>query len=142
MELLWREMGACSAREDHARSFDHDDGHLRRLVRLRPGQRAEASDLWITPKTALHGNPRSSLTTASVLSRKHGARDFEASWIRRFRRELLSCFGGSTNLRGSKSQANGGHFGVHAANILREIDNQRGLAFQGMAARPYHGSGR
>jgi hypothetical protein len=27
-------------------AFDRDDGHLRRLVRLRPGERAEPADLW------------------------------------------------------------------------------------------------
>jgi len=105
-----------------------------------PGQRLKRVTSGITPRPALHGNPRSSSNLlASVLSRNMARGPSRRPWIRRFRRELLSCFGGSTNLRGSKSQANGGHFGVHAAKqYFGKLTIQRGLAFQGMAARPYH----
>ncbi|MGB9402284.1 MAG: hypothetical protein WCA98_02010, partial [Candidatus Acidiferrales bacterium] len=47
MELPWQQMGSVAPPATITQeAFDRDDGHLRRLVRLRPGQRAEASDLW------------------------------------------------------------------------------------------------
>jgi hypothetical protein len=141
MELLWREMGSVAPPEKITQeAFDHDDGHLRRLVRLRPGQRAEASDLWDYTQDLRYTEIQGPLLTYLLpfcleawredLRGVHGYGGFVENFypVLADRRifEVLN----------PKQTAAISEF--MRQTILQEIDHQRGLAFQGMAARPYH----
>jgi len=141
MELLWREMGSVAPPEKITQeAFDHDDGHLRRLVRLRPGQRAEASDLWDYTQDLRYTEIQGPLLTYLLpfcletwredLRGVHGYGGFVENFypVLADRRifEVLN----------PKQTAAISEF--MRQTILQEIDNQRGLAFQGMAPRPYH----
>jgi hypothetical protein len=47
MGTLWHSLGSTTPPQRITQqAFEGDDAHLRRLVRLRPGQVAEAADLW------------------------------------------------------------------------------------------------
>src|ERR1700722_20956575 len=47
MDALWESWGTTSPpKKITQEAFDRDDAHLHRLGNLRPGERADAADLW------------------------------------------------------------------------------------------------
>jgi hypothetical protein len=120
--------------------FEGNDRHLRRLVRLKPGDRAESEDLWNYAKDLLYTNIQSSLLVYLL-----------PFCLEAWRDDLNGNYGyGGFVEYLYPVLANRKIFDEHLSpeqavvvsefmkqSILEEIDNQRGLAHKGSNARPY-----
>jgi len=138
----WREFGSKPPASITQEAYEGNPKHLRRLVSLRPGERAEVEDLWEYTQDLLYTTEIQSPLFAYLLP------FFLEAW-----REDLR--GMSTEYGGFVEQfypvlANRNVFDRHLtpsqtkavsefmrSSILEEIDDQRGLSFTGNAARPY-----
>jgi len=143
MDTLWRTWGTTSPPEKITQeAWDRDDGHLRRLVQLRPGERADASDLWDYTQDLLYTEIQGPLLAYLL--------PFCLNAWREDVRGMSVEYGGVIEWF-YLVLANRQVFDVHLTSdqgaavsqfmrqtILEEIDDQRGLAFQGMGARPYN----
>jgi hypothetical protein len=141
MELLWRQMGSLAPPEKITQeTFDGDDGHLRRLVRLRPGQRPEASDLWNYTQdlryTEIQGPLLAYLFPFCLEAWREDLRGVGGygGFVENFYPVLADHRVFDVHLNRKQTAATS-EFMRHT--ILQEINEQRGLSFQGMAARPY-----
>jgi hypothetical protein len=141
MEMLWREMGSVAPPEKITQeAFDRDDGHLRRLVRLRPGQRAEASDIWNYTQdlryTEIQGPLLAYLLPFCLEAWREDLRGVSGygGFVENFYPVLADCRIFEVDLNPKQSAAISKFM---RQTILEEIDDQRGLAFEGMKARPY-----
>ena len=123
-------------------AFDGDIGHLNRLVRLRPGDRAEAGDLWDYTQDLFYGNQIQGPLLTYLLP-------FCLEAWRDDLRETHTGYGGFVE-HFYPVLANKHIFDEHLTpaqtmvtsefmrdSILEEIDDQRGLSYNGMGARPY-----
>lgn len=141
MDVLWRKIGSMAPPEKITQeAFDRDDGHLRRLMRLRPGHRAEVSDLWDYTQdlryTKIQGPLLAYLLPFCLEAWREDLRGIDGygGFVENFypvladRRIFEDCLT-------SKQTAAASEFMRQA--ILDEIDAQRGLAFQGTNTRPY-----
>src|SRR5579864_964349 len=121
--------------------FDHNDKHLRRLVRLQPSERAEAEDLWKYIQDLRHTDIQRPLLAYLLpfcleawredlfgISGEYGG------FVEHFYPVLADRHIFDVHLT-PKQTAAVSEFMRQA--ILREIDNQRGLAYQGPRVRPY-----
>lgn len=120
--------------------FEFDDRHLRRLVRLKPGDRAEPEDLWDYSQDLLHTKIQSSLLAYLL-----------PFCLEAWRDDLQGNYGyGGFVEHLYPILANRKIFDEHLnpkqaavvsdymkETILEEIDDQRGLACQGSNAKPY-----
>jgi hypothetical protein len=120
-------------------AFDFDAGHLRRLAQLRPGESAEARDLWDYTQDLRY-------TEVQLPWVEYLLPSCLAAW----RQDLRGTHGGYGGFIGefypaladkvlrllnSHQTAAVSEFMRQA--ILEEIDDQRGLAYKGKGARPY-----
>lgn len=142
MEDLWRALGSVTPPEKITQeAFDREDGHLRRLVRLRPGQRAEASDLWDYTQDLLYTEIQVPLLVYLL--------PFCLDAWREDLRGINRGYGGFVEWL-YPVLANRGIFekdltpkqGAAISDfirqaILEEIDDQDGLSYKGTKARPY-----
>jgi hypothetical protein len=122
-------------------AFDRDDQHLRRLVRLSPGQRAEADDLWEYTQDLLYTEIQGALLAYLLPFCLEAWRDDLRStgnsyggFVEQFYPVLANCRVFDMHLT-LKQTAAVSEFMRRA--ILDEIDDQRGLAYRGSGARPY-----
>jgi len=120
--------------------FEGNDRHLRRLARLKPGDRAESEDLWNYAKDLLYTKIQSSLLVYLL-----------PFCLEAWRDDLKGNYGyGGFVEHLYPVLANRKIFDEHLNPeqavvvsdfmkrcILREIDGQRGLAYQGSKAKPY-----
>ena len=122
-------------------AFDHEDGHLRRLVRMRPGERAQADDLWKYTQdlryTEIQGPLFAYLLPFCLEAWREDLRGIHEAYggfIEHFYPVLADrrVFERYLTLKQSLAVS---QFMRQA--ILEEIDDQRGLAHKGMRARPY-----
>jgi hypothetical protein len=121
--------------------FDFDDGHLRRLARLKPTERAAAGDLWnYTQDLRYTGSIQTQLllhVLPFALQAWHedlrGA-DGYGGFVVQFYPALLNHGVFETHLKSEQSQAVSQFM---RDSIIEEIDDQRGLTSQGMGARAY-----
>lgn len=121
-------------------AFEFNDRHLRRLVRLKPGERAEAEDLWNYAKDLLHTDIQSSLLVYLL-----------PFCLEAWRDDLKGNYGyGGFIEYLYPALANRRIFDEHLSpkqtavvsdymkeTIIEEIDDQRGLAHRGSNAKPY-----
>jgi hypothetical protein len=142
MEDLWRALGSVAPPEEITQeAFDRDDSHLRRLVRLRPGQRAEARDLWDYTQDLLYTEIQIPLFVYLL--------PFCLSAWREDLRGITSGYAGFVewfypvlaNQRIFKEDLTPNQGAALSEfirqTILEEIDDQRGLSYKGTMARPY-----
>jgi hypothetical protein len=120
--------------------FEFNDRHLRRLVRLKPGERAEAEDLWNYAHDLLYTKIQSSLLVYLL-----------PFCLEAWRDDLKGNYGYGgfveylypvlANRKIFDEHLNENQAAVVSAymheTILEEIDDQRGLAYQGSNAKPY-----
>jgi hypothetical protein len=141
MGMLWRDMGSVAPPEKITQeAFDHDDGHLHRLMRLRPGQRAEASDLWSYTQDLRYGEIQGPLLTYLLpfcleawREDLRGVNGY-GGFVENFYPVLANCRVFELDLNPKQIAAISEFM---RGTILEEIDVQRGLAFQGKGATPY-----
>lgn len=122
--------------------YDGGPKHLHRLARLSSGDRAEVSDLWDYSQALLYGNEIQSSLLAYVIP-------FCLEAWREDLRGIHSGYGGFVeyfypmlaNKQVLDLHLNPKQFSAVSnfmrESILEEIDDQRGLAYRGMASRPY-----
>ena len=121
-------------------SFEGNDGHLRRLVRLKPGDRAESEDLWNYAQDILYTKIQSSLLVYLLpfcLEAWH--EDLKGNYGYGGFVEHLYPILASRKI--FDEQLNPEQAAVVSdfmrQSILEEIDDQRGLAYKGSKAKPY-----
>ena len=122
-------------------AWDRDDAHLRRLVRLKRGERAAPNDLWAYSQDLLYTEIQTSLL-AYVLpfcleawrEDVRGINTGHAGFVEYLYPVLADHQIFDQHLT---PQQTGAVSEFMRAAILEEIDDQRGLAFQGTGARPY-----
>jgi hypothetical protein len=122
-------------------AFDRDDAHLRRLARLRPNERAEASDLWEYTQdlryTEIQGPLVAYLLPFCLAAWREDLRGFGAGYggfVEHLYPVLADRHIFDVHLTPKQTEAVSGFM---REAILEEIDDQRGLAYRGMNARPY-----
>jgi hypothetical protein len=142
MDALWRSWGTVGPPEKITQeAFNRDDAHLHRLVNLRPGQRAEAADLWDYTQDLLYTEIQGPLLAYLL--------PFCLNGWREDLRGLSTEYGGFVEWF-YLALADRGIFDVQLnleqgaaiseymrRTIMEEIDDQRGLFFMGKTARPY-----
>jgi hypothetical protein len=120
--------------------FEFNDRHLRRLVRLKPGERAEAEDLWNYAHDLLYTKIQSSLLVYLL-----------PFCLEAWRDDLKGNYGYGgfveylypvlANRKIFDEHLNQNQAEVASAYmrqaILEEIDDQRGLTYQGARVKPY-----
>jgi hypothetical protein len=139
---LRRAYGRVSAPERITQeAFDFDDHHLRRLARLRSGDRAEGQDLWEYTQDLLYTEIQGPLLVYLLpfclqawRDDLRGVRSEYGGFVEYFY-PVLADRGVFTTYLTAKQTAAVSQFMREA--ILDEIDDQRGLAYQGANARPY-----
>jgi len=122
-------------------AFEGNDRHLRRLVRLRPGERADADDLWEyihdLRNTDIQGPLLVYLLPFCLQAWREDLRGIEDEYggaIEYFYPVLADRHIFDTHLTPKQSAVVSEFM---RQTILEEIDDQRGLAFQGSRTRPY-----
>lgn len=142
MDTLWRTLGNPSPPDEITQeAWDRDDSHLRRLARLRPGQRANAKDLWAYTQdlqyTEIQGPLLAYLLPFCLNAWREDLRGVSAEYggfVEWFYPVLTNCRIFETDLTPEQGAAVSEFM---RQSILEEIDDQRGLSFKGTKARPY-----
>jgi len=121
--------------------FDSGVKHLRRLARLQPGERAEAADLWEYTQDLLYGHGIQRSLLAYLLPfcleawrddlRGH---DGYGGFVEHFYPVLANKHVFDEHLTPAQTMAVSAFM---RESIMEEIDDQRGLSYNGMVARPY-----
>jgi hypothetical protein len=122
-------------------AFVGNSKHLRRLARLRPGERAEVSDLWEYMQDLLYTEIQDSLLEYLLpfcleawRDDLRGTHSGYGGFVEHFYPVLANRHAFDQHLTPTQTVAVS-KFMREA--ILEEIDDQRGLTYQGTAARPY-----
>jgi len=123
------------------KAFDGDDRHLRRLSRLLPEERAEVKDLWEYMQDLLYTEVDGALLAHLLPVCLEGWREDlrgthrgYAGFVEHFYPVLADRKVFKEHLTPKQSAAVSDFM---RESILDEIDDQRGLAFQGTMSRPY-----
>ena len=121
-------------------AFDRDDGHLKRLVNLRTGDRARPEDLWeytqdlrytdIQPELLRYLLP---LCLQAWHDHLRGAAGY-GGFVEHFYPVLADRHVFDSHLTRDQAAAVSAFM---RQTILEEMDDQRGLTYMGMRARPY-----
>jgi hypothetical protein len=122
-------------------AFEGDPGHLRRLVRLRPGERAEVRDLWEYTQDLLYTDIQAPLFTYLLpfcleawRQDLRGTSNEYGGFVEHFYPVLANRHVFTRHLTPAQTASVSAFM---RQSILEEIDDQRGLAYQGMGARPH-----
>jgi hypothetical protein len=142
MEVLWRAFGSTTPPEKITQeAFDRDDSHLRRLVRLRPGHRAEANDLWEYTQdlryTEIQGPLLAYLLPFCMEAWREDLRGISGEYggfVEHFYPVLADRQIFEIHLTPKQGAAISEFM---RQTILEEINDQRGLCYKGTRARPY-----
>jgi hypothetical protein len=141
IERLRRGLGRLAApKEIRQEPYDRDDAHLRRLCRLRPTDMPQPDDLWAYGQDLRYAHELQTDLLLWVLpyclrawrdelrgdDRRYGG------FVEHLYPALADRVVGSLNERQRAAVAT-----YMRDALLEEIDDQRGLAFSGMDARPY-----
>ena len=125
-------------------AFDYDASHLRRLIQVKAGERAKPQDLWNYTQDLRYteiepGLFRCLLPICLQAWREEllGARDY-GGFVEHFYPVLADRHVFDRHLTPTQTAAVS-EFIRHS--ILEEIDDQRGLSYRGMNARPYRWTG-
>lgn len=121
-------------------AFDHDADHLRRLVQLEPGEPAKPGDLWDYTQDVRYTEIQRELFTYLLpvclqawRDDLRGTRD-HGGFVEHFYPVLSDRHVFDTHLTPKQTAAVSEFM---RQSILAEIDDQRGLSYSGMNARPY-----
>jgi|HubBroStandDraft_1064217.scaffolds.fasta_scaffold109901_2 hypothetical protein len=138
---LHRALGASKPPEKITQeAFEGDNRHLRRLVRLAPSERANASDLWEYTQdlchTKIQGPLLAYLLPFCLEAWREDLRGFDGygGFVEHLYPVLADRHVFDVHLTPKQTEAVSTFM---RESILEEIDEQRGLAYQGMNARPY-----
>jgi hypothetical protein len=120
-------------------AFDHDAGHLRRLVQLKRGELAKPGDLWDYTQDLRYTEIQQELLRYLLPvclqawgDDLRGVRDY--SFVEHFYPVLADHHIFDTHLTPKQTAAVSDFM---RQSVLAEIDEQRGLAYSGMNVRPY-----
>jgi hypothetical protein len=141
MAAVRRAMGRSTAPSTITQeAFDSDEGHLKRLVRLQRGERAQPGDLWDYTQDLRYTEiqrPLLGYLLPVCLQAWHddlrGTKGY-GGFVEHFYPVLADRHVFDTHLTPQQTSAVS-EFMRQA--ILQEIDDQRGLTHEGMNARPY-----
>jgi hypothetical protein len=139
---LWRAFPSTPPKQITQQAFDSDPKHLKRLVRLHPGDKAEARDLWEYTQDLLYsGAIQDSLFTYLLpfcleawRNDLRGAHDGYGGFVEYFYPVLANKHVFDVHVTPTQTAAVSDFM---CQSILEEIDDQRGLPYRGMATRPY-----
>lgn len=139
---LHRELGATKPPEKVTQEpFEGNDRHLRRLVRLRPGAQADAKDLWEYIRdlryTDIQGSLLVFLLPFCLEAWRKDLRGMDDSYggvIEHFYPVLADRQIFESHLTAKQSAVVSEFM---RQTILEEMDDQRGLAYEGSRTRPY-----
>ncbi len=139
---LRKSLAATGTRERVTQeAFEHNDKHLRRLVRLQSGERPDGNDLFAYMEDLRYTEIQSSLFVYLLpiclevwRDDLHGVDSSYAGVVEHFYPVLADRHVFEVHLD-SKQSATVSDF--IKRTILEEIDDQRGLAYQGARARPF-----
>jgi hypothetical protein len=139
---LHRALGATRPPEKITQeAFEGNDRHLRRLVRLRPGERAQPDDLWEyihdLRNTEIQGPLFVYLLPFCLEAWREdlrGTRDEYGGMIEYFYPVLADRHVFDLHLKPKQGEVVSEFM---RQTILEEIDDQRGLSYRGTKARPY-----
>jgi hypothetical protein len=142
MKMLWGALGSTTPPEKITQeAFERDNGHLRRLVRLRPGERAEANDLWEYTQdlryTEIQGPLLAYLLPFCMEAWREDLRGISGEYggfVEHFYPVLADRQVFDLHLSPKQSAVVSEFM---RQTILEEIYDQRGLTYQGSRARPY-----
>ena len=122
-------------------AFDYDEAHLHRLVRLKPGERAVPGDLLDYAHDLRYteiDKPLLAFLLPFCLEAwrddLRGTTTSYGAFVEYFYPVLADCHLFDAVLKPQQTAAISAFM---RQSILEEMDDQRGLAYQGMAARPY-----
>lgn len=139
---LWRSFGGLKPPERVTQeAFERDDRHLRRLARLRPGEKPKVADLWEYTQDLLYTEIETSLFAyllpfcLEIWREELRGIHTECGGFIEFLYPVLADRQVFSKHLTPKQGAAVSEF--MRQSILEEIDDQCGLAFQGMGARPY-----
>jgi hypothetical protein len=141
MDVLWRAFGNPNPpNEITQEAWDCDEGHLRRLARLRPGERANGKDLWAYTQDLQYTEIQGPLLLYVLPFCLNAWRDDlrgvtteYGGFVEWFYPVLANCRIFDVFLNSEQGAAVSTFM---RESILREIDNQRGLSFKGAKAPP------
>lgn len=142
MDELWRALGSPKPPDQITQeAWDFDDGHLHRLSRLLPGERANAKDLWAYTQDLQFTKTQDSLLlyllpfclNAWREDLRGGSAEY-GGFVECFYPALANCRLFETDLSVEQGAAVSEFM---RKSILEEIDDQRGLSYRGANARPY-----
>ena len=140
-KILQRAFGSGPPEQITQEAHEGNPKHLRPLARLRPGERAEVSDLWQYTQDLLYTEIQDSLF-AYVLpfcleawrDDLRGTRTEYGGFVEQFYPVLANRQIFEQHLNPAQVKAVSEFMRL---SILEEIDDQRGLTFAGTGARPY-----
>jgi hypothetical protein len=121
-------------------AFDYDADHLSRLVRLEPGEPAKPGDIWDYTQDLRYTDIQRDLLAYLLPVCLHAWRDDlrgtrnYGGFVEHFYPALADRHVFETYLTSAQTAAASAFM---RDSILAEIDDQRGLAYSGMNARPY-----
>ncbi len=123
-------------------AFDSTPKHLRRLARLRPGDRAEVRDLWEYTQDLLYGVEIQTSLLAFVLpfcleawrEDLRGTHNGYGGFVEHFYPVLANKHVFDLHLKAEKTAA---VYDFMRESILEEIEDQRWLRYSGKGSRPY-----
>lgn len=140
-KILQRAFGSATAPQRITQeAYEGDPKHLRRLARLRSGDRAEVSDLWQYTQDLLYTEIQDSLL-AHVLpfcleawEDLRGTRTEYGGFVEQFYPVLANMRFFERHMNPTQAQAVSEFM---RSSILEEIEDQRGLTYSGSGTRPY-----
>jgi hypothetical protein len=121
-------------------AFDRDNGHLKRLMRLQPDERAEPGDLWDYTQdlryTEIQGPLLAYLMPVCLQAWHDDLRGIDryGGFVEHFYPVLADRHVFDTHLTPKQTAAVSEFM---RQSILQEMDEQRGLVYDGSNARPY-----
>jgi hypothetical protein len=138
---LRRVFGSAPPKEITQEAFEGNPRHLRRLARLRPGEKAEVRDIWEYTQDLLYTDIQGPLFTYLLpfcleawREDLRGTSSEYGGFVEHFYPVLANRQVFDRVLTAAQSTAISDFM---RASILEEIDDQRGLAYRGSGARPY-----
>jgi hypothetical protein len=139
---LWRAFPSTPPKQTTQQPFDSSPKHLRRLVKLHPGDKAESGDLWEYTQDLLYSDEiQNSLLTyllpfclAAWRDDLRGTHSGYGGFVEWFYPVLANKHVFDGHLTHTQTTAVSDFM---RQSILEEIDDQRGLAYKGTGARPY-----
>jgi hypothetical protein len=140
MAAVRRAMGRSTAPTITQEAFDSDEGHLKRLVRLQRGERAQPGDLWdYTQDLRYTEIQRPLLTYLLPFCLQAWQDDLRGTngyggFVEHFYPVLADRHVFDTHLTVKQTAAVSEFM---RQSILQEMDDQRGLSYRGSNARPY-----